>query len=98
MDLYVIRGNDLLYLNGYVATVLKVRRIKNGELQVRGCALARLLGLGLAGVVANVQKHGRLQDLQRVHGSRHVDGVAKRRSRLVLQQPGPEVKRDSIRN
>lgn len=39
MDLYVIRGNDLLYLNGYVATVLKVRRIKNGELQVRGCGM-----------------------------------------------------------
>jgi hypothetical protein len=47
------------------------------KLQVRQRPLARLLGVWLASVVANVQKRRQLQNLRRVHGGWTANGLEK---------------------
>ena len=39
MDFFVIRDNELVYLSGYLSTLLKMRRATNNALRVTGCGM-----------------------------------------------------------
>jgi hypothetical protein len=39
IDFYVMRDNQPMYLTGYMSTILKMKRSKEGALKVAGCGM-----------------------------------------------------------